>query len=61
MAWFRNHYRCEKCDVEWSDEWSCMCDDRCPECDAEITPSSSEELEGGEKLENPSLDITAQQ
>jgi hypothetical protein len=34
MAWFCNHYRCERCDGEWTDEWSSMCDDDCPICGA---------------------------
>lgn len=39
--WFRNHYEC--C-VSWTDEWSCTCNDRCPECRAETEPYESEEL-----------------
>ena len=31
MAWFRNYYKCERCGSDWTDEWSCMCDDDCPE------------------------------
>jgi hypothetical protein len=34
MAWFRNHYHCERCDGTWVDEWSSMCDDDCPDCGA---------------------------
>lgn len=41
---FTNHYRCE-CGAEWSDEWSCMCNDRCPECDSETEPHESEDNE----------------
>ncbi len=40
---FRNYYRCT-CGTEWSDEWSCMCNDRCPNCNLEIEPHESEEL-----------------
>ena len=43
-AWFLNHYRCPDCKEEWEDEWDCMCNDRCPVCNAEIEPYSSEEL-----------------
>jgi hypothetical protein len=42
--WFENSYRCRSCDIEWTDEWSCTCDDRCPECDAEIEPFDSVDL-----------------
>jgi hypothetical protein len=34
MAWYRNYYICERCDSTWTDEWSCMCDDDCPHCNA---------------------------
>ncbi len=37
-----NHYSCEDCGAEWTDHWSCQCDDECPECDASISPSSSD-------------------
>ena len=39
-----NHYHCDDCDVSWTDEWSCACDDACPECGAAITPEESETL-----------------
>lgn len=41
--WYRNHYKCP-CGCEWDDEWSCMCNDRCPDCNAEIEPYESEEI-----------------
>lgn len=41
-ARFRNHY--QHCDTEWADEWSCACNDRCPSCDSEIEPYTSEDL-----------------
>jgi len=45
MAWFRNHYICERCDSTWSDEWSCMCDDDCPHCGARhMSPRESDDL-----------------
>lgn len=45
MAWFRNHYRCARCHATWTDEWSCMCDDDCPSCDARhMSPLRSEDL-----------------
>lgn len=42
--WFVNHYYCDECDEEWDDEWYCMCNDRCPNCNAEIEPHASEEV-----------------
>ncbi len=45
MAWFRNHYTCDRCHSTWEDEWSCMCDDDCPHCGARhMTPSHSDDL-----------------
>lgn len=51
MARYLNHYRCEECDVEWSDEWSCQCDDECPECGRDFTPVSSDDLDDDEEEE----------
>ncbi len=41
---FRNHYRCPQDGGTWRDTWSCMCNGRCPKCNAEIEPFMSEEL-----------------
>jgi hypothetical protein len=38
MPQYVNHYECIRCHHFWSDEWDCMCDDRCPSCDLEMTP-----------------------
>ena len=42
-VWYRNHYRCV-CGHEWTDEWDCMCNDRCPKCNTEIEPYQSDDL-----------------
>lgn len=42
-TYFLNRYK--HCNVEWEDEWSCMCNDRCPVCNAEIEPYESIEIE----------------
>ncbi len=43
--WFRNHYRCDRCGTSWTDEWSCCCDDDCPQCGARhMSPLESEDL-----------------
>jgi hypothetical protein len=45
-AWL-NHYSCQSCtseQVDWSIQWSCQCNDECPNCGAEIEPVSSEFL-----------------
>ena len=34
MAWFRNYYICARCNSTWADEWSAMCEDDCPDCEA---------------------------
>lgn len=36
--WLLNEYYCPTCDICWSDEWSCACDDDCPECGGHFTP-----------------------
>lgn len=51
---FLNHYRCTHDDPhrsghgkpveEWSSTWSCMCNEKCPICNAEIEPYQSDEL-----------------
>lgn len=45
VEWFVNFYYCPDCDVEWQDEWSCMCDDECPECGITYTPYESQVIE----------------
>lgn len=42
---YLNHYHCEACDIEWEDEWSCACNDKCPQCNREIEPYESDEVE----------------
>ena len=45
MAWYRNHYHCGDCGTDWEDEWSCCCDDECPECGSgDWSPVESEDL-----------------
>lgn len=43
------------CGREWRDEWSCICDDRCPNCNHEIEPYASREK--GDK--EPTLLVSA--
>lgn len=45
MTWFRNHYECDECGETWADEWSCTCDDDCPNCGARhVSPVDSQDL-----------------
>jgi predicted nucleic acid-binding Zn-ribbon protein len=45
MAWFLNYYTCARCGEDWTDEWSCMCDDDCPHCGARhMSPDDSDNL-----------------
>ena len=46
MSWFRKHHTCP-CGTDWWDEWDCLCNDRCPTCDAEIEPDEHEAIQGG--------------
>lgn len=42
---WRNHYYCSWCrdgvDTEWAEDWSCQCDDECPECGGPNAPYDS--------------------
>lgn len=45
MAWYRNYYHCEDCGAAWTDEWSCCCDDECPQCGSRHwSPLKSDDL-----------------
>jgi predicted nucleic acid-binding Zn-ribbon protein len=45
MAWFLNRYTCYRCAHDWTDQWSSVCDDDCPQCGARHTePHTSDEL-----------------
>ena len=48
---FTNYYYCDSCLHRWNDTWSCMCNDRCPECNREVEPYKSEEVQDGRKTE----------
>ena len=45
MPWFRKHHTCP-CGTAWWDEWDCLCNGRCPTCDAEIEPDEHEAIQG---------------
>lgn len=42
---YLNYYECSECGARWEDEWDCACNDKCPDCNAEIEPYKSEEIE----------------
>lgn len=42
---FINHYQCPDDGTEWTDCWSCACNDKCPTCNKEIEPYESEEID----------------
>jgi hypothetical protein len=41
---FLNLYKCP-CGEEWEDLWDCACNDKCPQCNKEIEPYYSEEID----------------
>lgn len=45
MSWFNRYYHCDDCQTDWQDEWSCVCNDRCPTCDAETVPHDHAEVD----------------
>lgn len=44
VEWYEKHYHCSECGTEWTDEWSCTCNDRCPGCNVETEPKSHIDL-----------------
>ena len=38
VRWFEKSHICSECRTEWTDEWSCTCNDRCPNCHLESSP-----------------------
>ncbi len=43
IVW-ENHFTCRTCSseqVDWIDNWSCQCDDECPECGEAVSPYDS--------------------
>jgi hypothetical protein len=44
MAWYLKYYECSECGTKWTNEWSCACNDRCPNCRAETEPYDDEDL-----------------
>jgi len=42
---YHNYYRCDDCNTEWEDDWSCTCDDECPMCGSFYSPYKSEDIE----------------
>ena len=48
MPWYRKHYTCP-CGTQWWDEWDCLCNDRCPACDAETELDDYEEVEAADE------------
>lgn len=58
MAWYRNHYHCGDCGTYWEDEWSCCCDDDCPECGARHwSPVDSDDLTFAIEAEDGAFEI----
>lgn len=44
MAWYENSYFCGDCNKSWFDEWSCGCDDQCPNCGIDYEPENMKDL-----------------
>jgi hypothetical protein len=50
---YTNSYLCPNDQTRWDDDWSCMCNDRCPSCDAEIEPyATTDNSDGSEVIHN---------
>lgn len=44
VRWYEKDHLCPRCGTEWTDEWSCTCNDRCPACHLESSPVSFRDL-----------------
>jgi hypothetical protein len=44
MISYVNYYRCPTDGMRWVDVWSCMCNDKCPDCNIEVEPFRSDEI-----------------
>ena len=44
VEWYEKHYHCSECGAEWTDEWTCACNDRCPGCNVETEPATYVDL-----------------
>ena len=50
-----NFYKHKDCGTHWVDLWECGCNDKCPECNAEIEPYislSAQEIKAMNKSSN---------
>lgn len=46
---WENSYECPDCGATWHDEWSCQCDDECPNCGlSDIAPYRSDWIAGAD-------------
>ena len=57
--WYRKYYRCSN-GHEWQDEWDCLCNDRCPECNEETEPYDHAEIDEGKPDEVSNYPIQSQ-
>ena len=48
----------EHCRQSWDDTWSCACNDRCPECNAEIEPARSVWLRSLDERDDGTYSLT---
>ena len=51
-AQYINFYHCPEDGEKWQDEWSCMCNDKCPVCNKEITPYESIHIDTNEVIKH---------
>jgi hypothetical protein len=57
MPWFRKHHTCP-CGSQWWDEWDCLCNDKCPDCNREVEPDDHEEV-GNDGLRASTIKVRA--
>lgn len=58
---WRNSYTCQGCtseQIDWQDDWSCQCEDACPNCGKDHSPESSAWIaEGTDQPLNPGYQL----
>lgn len=42
--WYSIWYTCAECGTHWNSEWSCTCDDDCPECGTVMEAESFDDI-----------------
>jgi len=56
--WYIKYYKCSDCGCEWQDEWDCLCDDKCPNCNTSMSPYNHDVIEDDWEEEYESANLS---